>query len=190
MSLWNIDRGALMVWRRNNGVFFKTWKTNFMPSIFEPLLYLLAMGLGFSSLITGLTYAGVSISYIRFLAPGLIAITAMYGGFFECTYGSFVRMNYQNNVRRHNRHPDQHRGRYSWGDTLGCLQELFQLDHRPSRHRGGRPDIGAERSVHRMDRPVDTCDLFPGRTHVLIDSDDIYRGGPQHRFLQLPFLPL
>ena len=62
MSLWNIDRGALMVWRRNNGVFFKTWKTNFMPSIFEPLLYLLAMGLGFSSLITGLTYAGVSIS--------------------------------------------------------------------------------------------------------------------------------
>ena len=91
----NVGRGATAVWRRNADVFFKTWKTNFLPSIFEPLLYLVAMGLGFGGLVAGLTYAGQPIEYIRFLAPGLISISAMYGGFFECTYGSFVRMHYQ-----------------------------------------------------------------------------------------------
>jgi lipooligosaccharide transport system permease protein len=93
--LGNIDSGALLVWRRNADVFFKTWKTNFLPSILEPLLYLVAMGAGLGGLIVGLTYAGQEIDYVRFLAPGLVAISIMYGGFFECTYGSFVRMHYQ-----------------------------------------------------------------------------------------------
>ncbi|MBI0583651.1 MAG: ABC transporter permease [Methanomassiliicoccus sp.] len=93
--LSSIDSGAWLVWRRNADVFFKTWKTNFLPSILEPLLYLVAMGAGLGGLIVGLKYAGQDISYVRFLAPGLVAISIMYGGFFECTYGSFVRMHYQ-----------------------------------------------------------------------------------------------
>lgn len=93
--LSNIGPGALMVWRRNADVYLKTWKVNFLPSIFEPLLYLVAMGAGLGGLVVGLQYAGHDISYVRFLAPGLIAISIMYGGFFECTYGSFVRMHYQ-----------------------------------------------------------------------------------------------
>lgn len=93
--LSNIDYGAVLVWRRNADVFFKTWKTNFLPSILEPLLYLVAMGAGLGGLIVGLKYAGQDIGYVRFLAPGLVAISIMYGGFFECTYGSFVRMHYQ-----------------------------------------------------------------------------------------------
>jgi lipooligosaccharide transport system permease protein len=93
--LSNIDSGAWLVWRRNADVFFKTWKTNFLPSIIEPLLYLVALGAGLGGLIVGLKYAGQDIAYVRFLAPGLVAISVMYGGFFECTYGSFVRMHYQ-----------------------------------------------------------------------------------------------
>lgn len=93
--LSNIDSGSLLVWRRNADVFFKTWKTNFLPSIIEPLLYLVALGAGLGGLIVGLKYAGQDINYVRFLAPGLVAISIMYGGFFECTYGSFVRMHYQ-----------------------------------------------------------------------------------------------
>lgn len=93
--LGNIDSGAWLVWRRNADVFFKTWKTNFLPSIIEPLLYLVALGAGLGGLIVGLKYAGQDIGYVRFLAPGLVAISVMYGGFFECTYGSFVRMHYQ-----------------------------------------------------------------------------------------------
>ncbi len=94
--LSNIDGGSLLVWRRNADVFFKTWKTNFLPSILEPLLYLLAMGFGFGGLVTGLTYAGlIDVNYARFLAPGLIAISVMYSAFFECTYATFVRMHFQ-----------------------------------------------------------------------------------------------
>jgi lipooligosaccharide transport system permease protein len=96
--LSNIDYGAIMVWRRNADVFFKTWKTNFLPSILEPLLYLIAFGTGIGVFIQqagGIPYLGQNIDYIRFLAPGLVAISVMYSAFFECTYGSFVRMHYQ-----------------------------------------------------------------------------------------------
>jgi lipooligosaccharide transport system permease protein len=47
----NISRRSWAVWQRNKDVFFKTWKTNFLPPFLEPILYLLAMGFGFGMLI-------------------------------------------------------------------------------------------------------------------------------------------
>jgi lipooligosaccharide transport system permease protein len=91
----NISRRSWAVWQRNKDVFFKTWKTNFLPPFLEPILYLLAMGFGFGMLIQELPPPWDVFSYAEFLGPGLIAISAMYGAFFECTYGSFVRMHYQ-----------------------------------------------------------------------------------------------
>jgi len=80
------------VWRRNFEVFKKTIFVNFLPALFEPLLYLAAFGLGLGALITGSVQGG---SYIQFIGPGLISIAVMYGSFFECTYASFVRMYFQ-----------------------------------------------------------------------------------------------
>lgn len=79
------------VWRRNFDVFMKTWHVNFLPSLFEPILYLLAFGFGLGTFVTNIE----GIKYIQWIAPGLVAITIMYGSFFECTYGSFVRMYFQ-----------------------------------------------------------------------------------------------
>jgi lipooligosaccharide transport system permease protein len=79
------------VWRRNFDVFMKTWHVNFLPSLIEPILYLLAFGFGLGTFVTSIE----GITYIQWIAPGLVAITVMYGAFFECTYGSFVRMYYQ-----------------------------------------------------------------------------------------------
>jgi lipooligosaccharide transport system permease protein len=79
------------VWRRNFDVFMKTWHVNFLPSLIEPILYLLAFGFGLGTFVTEVE----GISYMQWIAPGLVAITVMYGGFFECTYGSFVRMYFQ-----------------------------------------------------------------------------------------------
>lgn len=93
--LSNISWRSISVWRRNKDVFFITWKTNFLPPFLEPILYLVAMGLGFGVLIGQVAYQGNLYDYAKFLAPGLIAISSMYGAFFECTYGSFVRMHYQ-----------------------------------------------------------------------------------------------
>jgi lipooligosaccharide transport system permease protein len=80
------------VWRRNFEVFTKTIFVNFLPSLFEPLLYLAAFGVGLGALITGSVQGG---SYIQFIGPSLISIAVMYGSFFECTYASFVRMYFQ-----------------------------------------------------------------------------------------------
>ncbi len=79
------------VWRRDFDVFMKTYKVNFFPPLLEPIFYLVALGFGLGSLV--LPIQGVS--YIQFISPALIAISMMYGSFFECTYGSFVRMYYQ-----------------------------------------------------------------------------------------------
>jgi lipooligosaccharide transport system permease protein len=82
---------AWKVWRRNRDVFMKTYKTNFLPSLFEPVLYLLALGLGlggFVQLINGEPY-------IQFIAPALVAVSMMFSSFYECTYASFVRMYFQ-----------------------------------------------------------------------------------------------
>ncbi len=91
----NISWRSMTVWARNKDVFFLTWKTNFLPPFLEPILYLLAMGFGFGMLVNALPAPYNKFSYAQFLGPGLIAISAMYGAFFECTYGSFVRMHYQ-----------------------------------------------------------------------------------------------
>ncbi|HLB99908.1 MAG TPA: ABC transporter permease [Candidatus Bathyarchaeia archaeon] len=79
------------VWRRDFDVFMKTIQVNFLPSVLEPILYLVALGFGLGTLVT--TINGVS--YVRFIAPALIAISVMTGSFFECTFASFVRMYFQ-----------------------------------------------------------------------------------------------
>jgi lipooligosaccharide transport system permease protein len=90
-ALPSISYRVWKVWRRNFDVFMKTAGVNFLPSIIEPILYLLAFGFGLGSLVASIG----GVSYIRYIAPALVAIAIMQGSFFECTYSSFVRMYYQ-----------------------------------------------------------------------------------------------
>ena len=79
------------VWHRNFDVFLKTIRVNFLPSLLEPILYLLAFGFGLGGFIPSIQGQ----SYIAFIAPALVAISVMNGSFFECTFASFVRMYFQ-----------------------------------------------------------------------------------------------
>ncbi|MFH0813405.1 MAG: ABC transporter permease [Pseudomonadota bacterium] len=90
-----ISRRFVRVWQRNVTVYQKTWKISFIPPLLEPLFYVLAFGVGLSSLVGKITYAGKELPYVNFIAPALIAVTIMYNAFFENTYSSFVRMYYQ-----------------------------------------------------------------------------------------------
>jgi lipooligosaccharide transport system permease protein len=85
----------IRVWQRNWDVYIKTWKINFLPPILEPIFYLLAFGAGLGYLVGRLNFAGRMISYVAFIAPGLLAINIMQNAFFETTYASYVRMYYQ-----------------------------------------------------------------------------------------------
>ncbi|APC07998.1 ABC transporter permease [Neomoorella thermoacetica] len=82
---------AWKVFWRNFVVFRKTWLTNIMFNFLEPLLYLAAMGYGMGHYIPAIK----GMSYLQFLAPGLIASSAMWATASECTYDSFVRMKFQ-----------------------------------------------------------------------------------------------
>ncbi|MFZ5646550.1 MAG: ABC transporter permease [Bacillota bacterium] len=82
---------VLRVFYRNLKVFGKTWKANIMFNFVEPVLYLWAIGFGLGVYVSGIN----GLSYISFLAPALIASSAMFSTTYEMTYGSFTRMGYQ-----------------------------------------------------------------------------------------------
>jgi len=81
---------AFAVWRRNFALYRRTWKMNLLPNFFEPVLYLVSMGIGVGAYIQEMG----GTSYIAFIAPGLVAVAAMNGASFEVTYNAFVRMNF------------------------------------------------------------------------------------------------
>ncbi|MHB8707577.1 MAG: ABC transporter permease [Desulfuromonadales bacterium] len=90
-----ISARALRVWQRNFSVYRQTWKISFLPPLLEPLLYILAFGLGLAVMVGDLQIDGHTIPYTTFIAPALISVAIMYNAFFETTYNSFVRMYYQ-----------------------------------------------------------------------------------------------
>jgi lipooligosaccharide transport system permease protein len=87
----DITRRAWTVWYRN----FLVWRVYFwaglVGDIVEPLLYLFAMGLGLGMLVPDVG----GVSYIAFIAPGIICSSAMYAATFECTFGAYTRMSRQ-----------------------------------------------------------------------------------------------
>ncbi|MDI9448767.1 MAG: ABC transporter permease [Bacillota bacterium] len=91
--MWRPDLSPL-VWRvfqRNLLVYRKTWKVSLSFNFFEPLLYLGALGFGLGAYVQQME----GVPYLYYLAPGLLASSAMFATTYECTYGSFVRMAYQ-----------------------------------------------------------------------------------------------
>lgn len=84
-------RHVWAVWRRNATMYRRSWLVTILPNFFEPVLYLLSLGLGVGAYINGMG----GTSYLAFLAPGLICVSAMNGASFEVTYNVFVRMNFQ-----------------------------------------------------------------------------------------------
>jgi len=90
-SMPKLSRNVWKVWRRNFDVFTKTIHVNFLPSLIEPILYLVALGVGLGGFVQPIE----GVPYANFIAPALVAISIMYGSFFECTYASFVRMYFQ-----------------------------------------------------------------------------------------------
>jgi lipooligosaccharide transport system permease protein len=94
LSLFRVPKisyRAWKVWIRNKDVFMKTYKTNFIPSLLEPVLYLLALGVGLGGFVQPINGE----PYINFIAPALVAVSMMFSSFYECTYTSFVRMYFQ-----------------------------------------------------------------------------------------------
>ncbi|MBL7061581.1 MAG: ABC transporter permease [Dehalococcoidia bacterium] len=129
----------IRVWQRNRDVFFGLWHAEAPGFLAEPIIILLAMGLGLGA------YVGLvdGQRYIEFIVPGLIAGYAMFSANFECTYGSFFRMEYQKTFDAIIATPlnieDVTAGEIFWGATRSVLTgsvmlavaAAFQLVHSP-----------------------------------------------------------
>ena len=90
-SLW----GVRCSWLRYFDVFRKSLAYYLVTTFSEPILYLLAFGLGVGSLVGSLKIDGVDVSYRSFVFAGIIGQTLLFQGFYEASYGGFVRMYYQ-----------------------------------------------------------------------------------------------
>lgn len=82
-----LERGMISVRRQNWGVI--------VSGFFEPVLYLLAMGLGMGGLVGQVTGpGGQPISYAAYIAPALLATSAMNGAVYDSTWNVFFKLNY------------------------------------------------------------------------------------------------
>jgi lipooligosaccharide transport system permease protein len=79
---------------RNVMVYRRTWLV-LVSGFFEPLFYLLGIGFGLGALIgTVPGPRGEPIPYGVFVAPGLLATSAMNGAIFESTFNVFFKLRY------------------------------------------------------------------------------------------------
>jgi len=122
-----ISHRALYVWRRNFTVYSTYYKASLVGNIGEPLLYLFAMGFGLGGYITDIK----GMSYIDFIAPGLIVTSAMYSATFECTFGSFTRLTGQRTfdsiLATPVSLPDLVFGEITWGMTKSVISGTVML---------------------------------------------------------------
>lgn len=72
----------------------RTFKWTLISGFFEPLFYLLAMGAGMGSLIGTVIGPTGPVEYIAFIAPGLMATSAMNGAIFDATTNVFFKLRY------------------------------------------------------------------------------------------------
>jgi lipooligosaccharide transport system permease protein len=66
-----------------------------LTGVFEPIFYLLSLGLGLGGLIGTVTdSSGNAIPYAAFIAPALLAVSAMNGAIYDSTWNVFFKMHF------------------------------------------------------------------------------------------------
>lgn len=84
-------------WRiveRNFLVYRKVWFI-FITGFLEPLFYLLSIGIGVGHLVGSFEVHGEVVKYAEFVAPAMMAASAMNGAIIDATFNMFFRMKYQ-----------------------------------------------------------------------------------------------
>jgi lipooligosaccharide transport system permease protein len=89
------DWRSWAVLRRHALVFLRNWRTAVIPPAMEPVVFLVAFGIGFSGYVDDLSYRGIRIDYATYVSAGLIAYTGFGTPYYEALYSAYVRMFYQ-----------------------------------------------------------------------------------------------
>jgi lipooligosaccharide transport system permease protein len=87
---------AQRIWERNLLVYRRLWKIIF-TGFFEPVFYLFSIGIGIGALVPEVTGpGGVPVDYTAFVAPALMATSAMNGSVMETTFNIFFKLKFGN----------------------------------------------------------------------------------------------
>lgn len=78
------------VWYRHFRVYTSSFLSNAFPPFFEPLIFLGGLGIGLGAYIQKMG----TMNYLVFLASGLLVTSSMYTAAFECSYGTFIRLEF------------------------------------------------------------------------------------------------
>ena len=84
-------RPASHVVERNALVYWRSW-IYILSGFFEPLFYLLSIGVGLSHLVGPISTGGRVVAYTSFVAPGLLASSAMNGAMIDATFQVFMKL--------------------------------------------------------------------------------------------------
>ncbi len=90
LALLGLGR-AKRVFQRNVVVYRRGW-IFIVSGFFEPFFYLVSIGLGLSKLVGAVHVGGQAFPYTVFVAPGLLAASAMNGAIFDCTFKIFFQL--------------------------------------------------------------------------------------------------
>ncbi len=115
------------VWLRNFWVWKKHVRASLIGNLGQPFLFLIAMGYGLGRNVPEIN----GLSYLQFIAPGLVASSVMYSAAFEATYGSYTRLATQKTFDAILMTPvsvyDLAMGEIIWGATKGLISGLIML---------------------------------------------------------------
>jgi lipooligosaccharide transport system permease protein len=82
---------ARRIVERNVVVYSRGW-IFLVSGFFEPFFYLLSIGVGLNGLVGSVTVGGQLLPYTAFVAPGLLASSAMNGAVFDSTFNVFFKL--------------------------------------------------------------------------------------------------
>lgn len=79
------------VLRRNYAVFLRTWRSNTVISVVDPVISLLAFGFGFGALVAKVG----NIDYVEYVGTGIVAQTVLFTTIFPGMFETFFKRDYQ-----------------------------------------------------------------------------------------------
>jgi lipooligosaccharide transport system permease protein len=86
-------RRAPRILERKLMVYRRLW-VHLITGFFEPVFYLLSIRVGIGKLVGHVAVGGHNLSYTTFVAPALLASSAMNGAVFDSTFGVFFNLKY------------------------------------------------------------------------------------------------